>query len=275
MNDTVLTWTPGAWLKAAFLADQSENEVTMMGVTDKKNEKVIDVLLPKQTVSRASIEFDGNAYGELLEFAHKQGIQPNRLRVWLHTHPNGMGSTPSGTDQETFKEVFEAYSWIVMAIMYQPSGSPGLAGWRMTAKLRVLTDFGPVESDMKVGVLWNELISAKTRMALEKLYESQVEVEAPSTQRVIPFPNRTFPTYAQGSRRYQGVTGNQTGSTVASDSSVTEWPETGSGGLLLCKKCETIAIHAVEVRMDVDKVPHCVRCDSVLELVARKAVDKS
>lgn len=101
---TNLKWTPKAYLKIQFLINLvGEYEVTGYGRV--KNGEVIDVSIPKQTLTSTTANVSEMA---MVEFMSK--IPKQQLSEWIldwHSHVE-MSTSPSGTDKENYNEQFEA-----------------------------------------------------------------------------------------------------------------------------------------------------------------------
>jgi len=111
-------FTPYAWAKMIYLRDKLDTEVSAFGVTALEDDGLIeDVVLFEQEVSAGSVDVEADAVNDMMAELDEQGIDPYRCtRVWIHTHPAGIG-TPSGVDERTFKEeVFTGPDWAVMMI---------------------------------------------------------------------------------------------------------------------------------------------------------------
>lgn len=118
VQNPVLRFTPYAWAKMIFLRDISGNEVGGFGITYPDNPLVVeDVILPKQEVSAASVDFDDEGVADYFERMLEYNLQPKDCgRIWIHTHPSGINN-PSGTDEHTFNDVFGKCDWAIMFIL--------------------------------------------------------------------------------------------------------------------------------------------------------------
>lgn len=101
---TELVWSPKAYLKVQFLINLVGGyEITGYGRV--KNGKVIDVSIPKQTLTSTTANVNEMA---MVEFMSK--IPKEQLSEWIldwHSHVE-MSTSPSGTDKENYNEQFEA-----------------------------------------------------------------------------------------------------------------------------------------------------------------------
>lgn len=102
----------------------SHNEVGGFGITDPDDLLFVkDIVLVKQTVSMVTVSFDDNGVADFFADHVEAGRKPEQFaRIWVHTHP-GNSPEPSMTDEETFKRVFGACDWSVMAIVAQNNSS--------------------------------------------------------------------------------------------------------------------------------------------------------
>jgi len=90
-----------------------------MGIfsTEKENFLIEDFILVKQAVTHASVELDMTWWAEKqIELFEKRGIQPWQTSCWCHTHPEGINH-PSGTDEETMRESFGNWNFVLMLIL--------------------------------------------------------------------------------------------------------------------------------------------------------------
>ncbi len=84
---------------------------------------VTEFITVKQEVSCVSVKFDDEAVSKLFDEQVDLGRKPEQFaRIWLHTHP-GDSSEPSMTDEDTFKRVFGACQWAVMAVVAQDNST--------------------------------------------------------------------------------------------------------------------------------------------------------
>ena len=113
--------TPLAYQKLVWFMRRGNTEVTGFGLLDaEEKDLIIDFNLVKQTCSTCTIDMDKEGMAEYVQHMYeKYEISPAQcFRIWIHTHP-GNSNTPSGTDEEQFKELMEQYPWFVMMIMAQ------------------------------------------------------------------------------------------------------------------------------------------------------------
>lgn len=98
-----------AFSKYLYGRDAVDTEISFFGVTAENDPNlIIDLIIPPQECSSAYTEFDDGAISDLLEAMADLGYSPDRWsRVWLHTHP-GASASPSGTDENTFRDDFLA-----------------------------------------------------------------------------------------------------------------------------------------------------------------------
>ena len=118
MNEPTLRFTPYAWAKLIYLRDYGPTEVGGFGVSHERDITLIeDVRLVEQECTAAHVEFEGESMLDLAEEMRASGVPTERFyRVWIHTHP-GSSATPSGTDWNTFAEIYGKAPWAVMFIL--------------------------------------------------------------------------------------------------------------------------------------------------------------
>jgi hypothetical protein len=106
------------------MRDKTDNEVGGFAVTLHDDLLfVTDVVLVKQKVTVASVEFDDTSVADFFDDHVEKGLKPEQFaRIWLHTHP-GHSPSPSITDVETFQRVFGRCDWSVMFILAQNGSS--------------------------------------------------------------------------------------------------------------------------------------------------------
>lgn len=79
--------------------------------------EIVDFHLVPQECSQAYTEMDDEGIAEFAEEMADLGWHPSEfLRIWIHTHPK-MGADPSGTDLNTFRDVFANTDWGLMYIL--------------------------------------------------------------------------------------------------------------------------------------------------------------
>lgn len=118
-----LRFSPYAWAKLIFMRDSVTTEIGGMGIAELDDPLLItDIVIPKQTVSGASVDFDMEDYEDRLTRLcdpdeRDPPLQPAQcMRVWIHTHP-GMSPEPSYTDEKTFAESWGCCDWALMFIL--------------------------------------------------------------------------------------------------------------------------------------------------------------
>jgi proteasome lid subunit RPN8/RPN11 len=139
-----LRFTPYAWAKWEFLRDRGPTEIAGFGISALEDSLLVEdlVLIPQQATV-TTVAFDDLAVAEFFDEQVDRGLRPEQFaRIWLHTHP-GHSPQPSGTDEETFAQVFGNCSWAVMAILAQ--------GGDAYARLRCQTGFA-VEVETQVAI---------------------------------------------------------------------------------------------------------------------------
>lgn len=113
-----LWFTPYAWAKLVYYLKEADTEVGGYGLTSSDDLLyVYDFNLILQESSVTTCEFDNVGLADYQCDMAEQGIAPEEcMRIWIHTHP-GQSPHPSGTDEDTCKQVFGKTSWGVMCIV--------------------------------------------------------------------------------------------------------------------------------------------------------------
>ena len=113
-----LFFTPYAWAKLVHMRDKIACEVSGMGITPKLPNLVEDVYFPKQEVQSAYVDIDEDGFAEMVDELASKGLRPDQfMRIWIHTHPSGMGPNPSGRDNQCMDEAFSSPDWAIMMIV--------------------------------------------------------------------------------------------------------------------------------------------------------------
>lgn len=163
-----LRFTPMAWSKLLFMRGRTSNEVSMMGISSKDDMLLIqDVALIKQSVGAASVEFDDDAVADFFTEQGSLGRTPKEFfRVWIHTHP-GFSASPSGTDENTFRDVFGECDWAVMCIVGQSGGD-------VFCRVRLTTSANQTFSmEVPVSVAWEHQLPSSIEI-WQKQYDTLV-----------------------------------------------------------------------------------------------------
>jgi proteasome lid subunit RPN8/RPN11 len=113
-----LTLSPKAYHKLMWLNQYSKNETSGLGITSLEDPLyVLDIVVPKQTVSSVTTEFDDEGLADLAAALCGKGYEMCQyMRIWVHTHPAGVNS-PSAVDEETFSRALGKADWAVMLIL--------------------------------------------------------------------------------------------------------------------------------------------------------------
>ena len=121
----VLFFSPYALAKLKFICGIKALEVGGYGITKANNPlHIVDFALVKQKVSMAFVSFDPEGIADYFEDQVILKRKPEQFaRIWIHTHPGGLSSRPSPTDEITFKDAFGICDWSVMLIMSQGHGT--------------------------------------------------------------------------------------------------------------------------------------------------------
>lgn len=77
-----------------------------------------DVCVPEQECTGSTTEIDGLSWAKTFAQWVESGSTPAEAgRFWIHTHPKGMGPTPSSVDYATLRTDFGKYEWAIMMII--------------------------------------------------------------------------------------------------------------------------------------------------------------
>lgn len=126
---------------------------------------VTDFLTLKQTTTATSVDFDDEAVADLFEEQVDLGRRPEQFaRLWCHTHP-GDCPNPSGTDEETFAEVFGRCDWAVMFILAK--------GGQTYARLRFNTGPGGAML-IPVAIDYHQPFGGSDHEAWAELYKAHI-----------------------------------------------------------------------------------------------------
>lgn len=193
----MLSWN--AWQKLTLLADSVDYEIAAIGVTSGDNPLFVeDIVLPEQVCSKASFDFVDGALADHMVKQYEAGrVGDQSYRIWIHTHPEGVGCTPSGTDWETMDDGFGKCPFTVMVIMEQHTHACSA-----TMRYRLPADDGmrPIVHDVPMGVRYITSPSLEDDANSALLFNPKgwmQELEDNATKKV----------YAQPKRQYHWMTG--------------------------------------------------------------------
>jgi hypothetical protein len=118
IKEDTLRFSPYAWAKLVWFRDRGDTEIGGFAVTHHDDPFYVeDFITVKQKASGAFVEFDDEDVNQYLVDQTNAGHEPHHcMRIWLHTHP-GNSASPSGTDENCFKEAFGNCNWAVMFIL--------------------------------------------------------------------------------------------------------------------------------------------------------------
>lgn len=116
---TRIKFTPYAWSLLSALCREADTEIGCYGVTNRNDPLLIENLfVPEQVCNEIYNDFDTSYIANNLVGFINQGYKIQDVqRIWIHTHPQGMGATPSHTDEETFSRIFTGVSHGAMVIL--------------------------------------------------------------------------------------------------------------------------------------------------------------
>lgn len=169
------------FLKYVFMANQRDSRFEVGGYglntydSEKQEIRVSEFILPKQEISEAYNNPDAGDLSDIIvqRFVRKDPtFQMNRVTaVWMHTHPKGIGNTPSPTDWSTL-DAQSSMDWTVMLIM---DGRKDIG-----AHIRHRTMFGNVVSKATVKVDWSTLNESTVDFAAwQAEYDTKVSLIQP------------------------------------------------------------------------------------------------
>lgn len=172
-----MRFTPEAWAKLVYFCHAGDTEIGGFGLSHPDDPLlVIDFLTLKQTTTAVSVEFDDEAVADLFEEQVDLGHRPEQFaRIWCHTHP-GSSPDPSGTDEETFAEVFGRCDWAVMFILAK--------GGQTYARLRFNTGPGGA---MLIGVAidYHQPFGSSDHEAWAELYKIHIHPEVHTSMNAL------------------------------------------------------------------------------------------
>ena len=103
-------YTDEAWAKMQLTISHCQKEVGWVGLVErhgKNNFLITDIFVPSQEVTGATTNIDPNALIELVDQLTRDGLDPDKLRYWGHSHVT-MDVTPSVTDERQVQEYVES-----------------------------------------------------------------------------------------------------------------------------------------------------------------------
>jgi len=142
-----LRFTAYAYAKLLWMRDRGDTEVAGYATTATNDPLLVtDFRLAKQKCTGASFELDPDDLVDDVECTLDAGLAPWQTHnILCHTHP-GNSASPSGMDEENFKNAFTAPDWAIMFIIAEGGEiycrlkfNIGPGG---TKNLKVSVDFG-------------------------------------------------------------------------------------------------------------------------------------
>ena len=139
-----LRFSPTAWAKLLFMRDVGPTEIGGFGITRADDLLYVeDFVTVKQICTSVSVEFDDDDVADFTLDMVDDGLHPrNFMRIWIHTHPN-ISPSPSGTDEDTFRDKFGHCDWAVMAILSKDNRS----------YCRIQINDGPIRGSIEIPML--------------------------------------------------------------------------------------------------------------------------
>lgn len=113
-----LEFSPLAYLKLQYLCHAGDTEIGGFGISSVDAPFYVDdIAIVEQDSGIAHCEFTENGIADHVERYSEAGYSADEyFRIWIHTHP-GASVSPSGTDENTFRDVFSKAPWAIMAIL--------------------------------------------------------------------------------------------------------------------------------------------------------------
>ncbi len=169
--------------------DMGDTEVTGFFITKKGHPlKVVDAVIIEATCTPASVDIKPKAITAMYAEQIKQGIYPDQLQIWWHTHP-GNSPQPSGQDWATFKELCRDRTLNVMYILAR--GDQEFAHIGVTDLKSGIT----VSEDLAVKHHHTNWTQIKTWAELEEEFTESVKVHAAPTRYSLPYVRNNDTTF--------------------------------------------------------------------------------
>ena len=112
-----LNFSPDTWAQLTYMCKAASTEIGCFAITTPENNLYVEELwFPEQKCTAATVEFDDASMADMLEDLSEKFPPEECFRIWIHTHP-GSSAAPSGTDEDTFKNILGNFDWSVMAIL--------------------------------------------------------------------------------------------------------------------------------------------------------------
>jgi hypothetical protein len=186
-SDLQLTFTVRAWAVLTQVVRRSgKNEVSGFGISSIDDPlRVEDFKLVGQEVGGASTDMDDDALNMYLAQMAQAGIEPHRcMRIWIHTHPFSLSTTPSpsGTDEHTLLEVLGEADWAVMVIVGKARSPEKVYAESL---VRVPGMKRRLRVSLGVKVLWETILTKEEVQVLEEEFDSKVKEKPPAVVPVV------------------------------------------------------------------------------------------
>jgi proteasome lid subunit RPN8/RPN11 len=190
-----LTLTLPVYAQLQWLLRHTPNEVAGFGVTTNPDRPlyVDQFVMPRQEISPAYVEMDGESVGELLEKAFDEGLEPWQVnRIWVHTHPSGINE-PSNKDEQTFGTEFGKCDYAIMLIFPKPTSANKFSP-KPYCRIRYTSDSRPfgkevIEDYLDVVVDWGsggDIDAARWKEIFEEVCAERKITYTPHNNPYIP-----------------------------------------------------------------------------------------
>lgn len=164
---------------------------------------VTDAWLVKHEGNAGSVEADDDDINELIFDLYEKGIEPQELRVWVHSHP-GTGPSAtylSGTDESNISR-FMTGEWLISIVFDSKGENP-------YTRIDFKNPRAKIVADLQV----HYFLSAEDQKWATELFEEKASKKVYSSS--YPTQSKggssTTPAYQSWSSGYQGNRGSQTG----------------------------------------------------------------
>ncbi len=199
MNSIPLRMTPQIWYtiqRIVISSAEKKTEISFLGSIEidvpEKKIFLTEIYIPDQEGSSASSDMNEDALEKIhAEIGHEKA---ESIMFWGHTHPSG--TSPSGTDIETFIELKNNHNLFIMAIFAKGS----------TANITIHFNYKPFpleipctmliedpKADKIVDDILEERVKAKTYTSKYKGRQNDIKVWDPDRQEMVSYSDYKRP----------------------------------------------------------------------------------